>query len=200
MQTQDQIMSVLTDAEKTLHPRFAKDEHNATVIREWVQKNAQGHWTVGNFTTALRNLNDAGQIHWLSDPNPAPPPPPEPRQPSAADLAAEEAAAKAARAEERAERKRAEASEERMRNVRGKHSQGSNDVIVKPTGYKERWGKSATQERDTTPAATGHIESTFVKGADRLDLDTTNPAQLRAASLAQIKDFTKRLRERDAKK
>lgn len=200
MQTQDQIISVLTEAEKTLHPRFAKDEHNAIVIREWIQKNAQGYWSVANFTAALRSLNDAGQIHWLSDPNPAPPAPPEPRQPSAADIAAEEAAAKAAAAAERAAKASAKASEERMLRAKGKYSQGSNDIIVKPTGFKERRG-GYSQTRDTsTPTATGTIESTFVKGSDRLDLDTTTPAQLRAASPAQIKDFTKRLRERDAKK
>jgi hypothetical protein len=197
MQTQDQILSVLTEAEKTLHPRFAKDEHNATVIREWIQKNAQGYWSVANFTAALRSLNKAGQINWLADPNPAPPPPPEPRQPSAADIAAEEAAAKAVQAEERAAQKRIEDSEARMRQTRGKHSQGTSDVVVKPTGYKERRG-GYTQTRDTTPAATGSIESTFVKRKDQLSLDAT-PADLRKASPAQIKDYTRRLREREAK-
>jgi hypothetical protein len=167
MQTQEQIIAVLTEAEKTLHPRFAKDEHNATVIREWIQTHAQGYWSVANFTAAVRSLNAAGQINWLADTNPAPPPPPAPRQPSAADIAAEEAAAKAETAAERAERKRIEDSEARMRQARGKHSQGSNDVIVKPTGYKERRG-GYTQERDTTPNATGHIESAFVAVRDRL--------------------------------
>jgi hypothetical protein len=198
MQTQDQILSVLTEAEKTLHPRFAKDEHNATVIREWIQTHAQGYWSVANFTAALRSLNNAGQINWLADPNPAPPPPPEPRQPSAADIAAEEAAANGERAAERAAKESAKASEERMLRAKGKYSQGSNEVIVKPTGHRERRGGYTQVRDDSAPAATGQIQSVFVK--DKLDLDTTTDADLRKATPAQILDFTKRLRAREAKK
>jgi hypothetical protein len=199
-QTQEQIYAVLDAAEKAgiYHPLFSKDEFNANLIRTFIQTNANGFWSVANVNAAIHHHRN--EIHWLQDPSatPAPVAVPEPRQPSAADIAAEEAAAKAERDAERAAKASAEASEGRIRQARGKYDLGTSQVVVKPTGYKERRG-GYTQQRDTsTPAATGQIQSVFVK--DKLDLDATTDADLRKATPAQILDFTKRLRARQAKK
>jgi hypothetical protein len=204
MQTQEQKIAAITEFENQIDPRFARTDTNAVLIKDWLDKHAQGHFTLGNLMAAARALNATGQLQWLADPNPQPLAPPAPSQEDvnlalAQQLAAEEDAAEQARAERQAAETQRK-SDERLAQIRGKRSQGSNEVIVKPTGYKERRGKDSTQQRDTSPAATGSIQSGFVPKNQQLDLDTTTKADLAKASPAQIKDFTKRMRERDAMK
>jgi hypothetical protein len=201
MQTQDEKLLAIDAADKEFDPAFARDEHNANLIRTFIEQHAGGHWTKGNIHAATRHYYS--QLHWVTTTPNAPATPAPPSQEDinialASQLAAEEEAAEQAR-EERAAKAREKASEGRMAQVRGKYSQGSNEVIVKPTGYKERRGvDSHAQKRDTSaPAVTGQIQSVFVK--DKLDLDATTDADLRKATPAQVLDFTKRLRARGPK-
>jgi hypothetical protein len=203
MQSTEQKIAAITEFENQIDPRFARTDTNAVLIKDWLDKHAQGHFTLGNLMAAARALNATGQLQWLADPNPQPLTTPAPSQEDvnlalAQQLAAEEDAAERDREERRAaeiQRRQGERAAQRQ----GKYSQGSNEVIVRETGYKERRGiDTHKQQRDTSPAATGQIQSVFVK--DKLDLDTTTDADLRKATPAQILDFTKRLRAREAKK
>jgi hypothetical protein len=195
-QTQEQILSILTEAEKTLHPRFAKDEHNATVIREWIQKNAQGYWSVANFTAALRSLNNAGQIHWLSDPNPAPPPPPEPRQPSAADIAA----AKQAKRDAFLAARKAEEAEAQQKSFQEGHKakhvpegwfshEGTRKTVLDQTYTPEEAARIQAETRDRDYREIHGISAPKEKP---LDLNTTTNADLKKASPEQVRSYLKR--------
>jgi hypothetical protein len=207
MQTQEQKIAAITEFENQIDPRFARTDTNAVLIKDWLDKNAQGHFTLGNLMAAARALNATGQLQWLADPNATPTPQPTPPTQAdvnlalAAKLAAEEDAAERDREERRAaeiQRRQGERAAQRQ----GKYGLGSSETVVRETGFKERRGKdSHAQSRDTSaPAATGHIESNFVAKRDQLPLDGTTSADLRKASPAQVRDFTKRLRLRDAKK
>jgi hypothetical protein len=204
MQSTTEIYAVLDAAEKAgiYHPLFSKDEFNAGLIRTFIQTHANGFWSVANVNAAIHHHRN--EIHWLQDPNPAPLTTPAPSQEDvnlalAQQLAAEEDAAEQAREERRAadiQRRQGERAAQRQ----GKYGLGSSETVVRETGFKERRGvDSHAQKRDlSAPAATGQIQSVFVK--DKLDLDTTTDADLRKATPAQILDFTKRLRAREAKK
>jgi hypothetical protein len=206
MQTQSEIFAVLDAAEKAgiYHPLFSRDEFNATLIRTFIENQANGFWSVQNINSAIHANRNA--IHWLQDPNatPAPVVQPEPRQPSAADLAAEKKAKRDAAVQARRDK---EVSDQQEAVRKGRESRRVPDGFFKheekpaQPAYRRASGQYKTQTKgDSAVTATGHIESNFVAKGDQLNLDTTTKADLAKATPAQIKDFTKRLRERDAKK
>jgi hypothetical protein len=204
MQTTEQKIAAITEFENQIDPRFARTDTNAVLIKDWLDKHAQGHFTLGNLMAAARALNATGQLQWLADPNPQPLTPPAPSQEDVNLALAQQLAAKEDAADrDREERRAAEIQRrqgERAAQRQGKYGMGSSETVVRETGFKERRGAdSHAQKRDSSAtAATGQIQSVFVK--DKLDLDTTTDADLRKATPAQILDFTKRLRAREVKK